>query len=170
MWALSSAKCSTASACNNPSDSLTEIVRLEQFDYYNQKQNEVLYVNMENMNFVPPIVPSLVFARETCTPYWKIPNDCICLSISAQYSWQSGTYRCHEAPTLSRFTWSLDQSSLHAHLPFTRFVCFDVRDICDGDWSNQATVGHVITQRSYVIKMTVSLSILSDCAGVLCRH
>ena len=68
-WTLSPAKCSTASACNNPLDSVTEIVRLEQFDYYNQKQNEVLYVNMENMDFLPPIVPSLAFVRETCTPY-----------------------------------------------------------------------------------------------------
>ena len=62
--------CSTASACNNPSDSITEIVRLEPFDYYNQKQNEVLYVNMENMDLLPPTAPSLVFARETYTPYW----------------------------------------------------------------------------------------------------
>ena len=46
------AKCSTASACNNPSDSVTEIIRLEQFDYYNQKQSEVLYVNMENMDML----------------------------------------------------------------------------------------------------------------------
>ena len=66
---MSPAKCSTASACNNPSDSITEIVRLEQFDYYNQKQNEVLYVNMENMDFLPPTAPSLAFARETYTPY-----------------------------------------------------------------------------------------------------
>ena len=41
-------------ACNNASDSVTEIIRLEQFDYYNQKQNEVIYVNMENMDFLPP--------------------------------------------------------------------------------------------------------------------
>ena len=54
---------------NNPSDSITEIVRLEQFDYYNQKQNKVLYINMENMDFLPPTAPSLVFARETCMPY-----------------------------------------------------------------------------------------------------
>ena len=47
---MSPAKCSTASAFNNPSGSITEIVRLEQFDYYNQRQNEVLYVNMENMD------------------------------------------------------------------------------------------------------------------------
>ena len=57
--------CSIASACNNPSDSITKILRLEQFNYYNQKQNEVLYVNMENMDFLPPTAPSLVFARET---------------------------------------------------------------------------------------------------------
>ena len=36
--------CSTASACNNPSDSITEIVRLGQLDYYNKKQNEVLWL------------------------------------------------------------------------------------------------------------------------------
>ena len=30
------------------------MVRLEQFDYYNQKQNEVLYVNMENKDLLPP--------------------------------------------------------------------------------------------------------------------
>ena len=68
-WSLSPAKCSTAFACNNLSDCITEIVRLEQFDYYNQKQNEVLYVNMENMDLLPPTAPSLVFARETYTPY-----------------------------------------------------------------------------------------------------
>ena len=65
MISVPPAKCSTASAYNNPSDSITEIVMLEQFDYYNQKQNEVLYVNMENMDFLPPTAPSLVFARET---------------------------------------------------------------------------------------------------------
>ena len=53
-WTLLPAKCSTASASNHPSDSITEIVRLEPFDYYNQKQNEVLYVNMENMDQLPP--------------------------------------------------------------------------------------------------------------------
>ena len=67
---MSPAKCSTASACNNPSDGVTEIARLEQFDYYNQKQNEVLYVDMENMDFLPPTAPSLVFARETYRPYY----------------------------------------------------------------------------------------------------
>ena len=55
--------CSTVSACNNPSDNITEIVRLEQFDYYNQKQNEVLYVNMEIMDFLPPTAPAS-FSRE----------------------------------------------------------------------------------------------------------
>ena len=69
------AKCSTASACNNPSDSITEIVRLEPLDYYNQKQNEVLYVNMENMDLLPPTAPSLVFARETYTPYCSMETD-----------------------------------------------------------------------------------------------
>ena len=60
----------TVSTCNNPSDSITEIVRLEQFNYYNQKQNEVLYVNVEIMDVLPPTAPSLLFARETCMPYW----------------------------------------------------------------------------------------------------
>ena len=35
------------------------------------KQNKVLYVNMENMDLLPPTAPSLVFARETCTPYYN---------------------------------------------------------------------------------------------------
>ena len=34
--------------------------RLEQFDDFYQK---LLLVNMKNMDFMPPIVPSLVFAR-----------------------------------------------------------------------------------------------------------
>ena len=54
----------TASACNNLSDSITEIVRLEQFDYSNQKQNAGL-----NGEYGLP-APSLVFARETYTPYY----------------------------------------------------------------------------------------------------
>ena len=30
----------------------------EQFDYYTQKQNKVLYINMENiMDFLPPTAP-----------------------------------------------------------------------------------------------------------------
>ena len=33
--------------------------------YYKQNQNKVLYVNMENMDFLPPTAPSLVFAHET---------------------------------------------------------------------------------------------------------
>ena len=68
--------CSTASACNNPSDSITEIIRLEQFDYYNQKQNEVIYVNMENMDVLPPTATSLVLTRETCTPYSMAVISC----------------------------------------------------------------------------------------------
>ena len=59
----------TACACNNPSDRITEIIRLKQFDYYYQKQNEVLSVNMENMDLLLPTAHSLDFARETCTPY-----------------------------------------------------------------------------------------------------
>ena len=58
LWALSPAKCSTASVCNHPSDSITETVRLEQFDYYNQTQNEVIYVNMENVDFLPQLPPT----------------------------------------------------------------------------------------------------------------
>jgi len=30
---------------------------MEQFNYYKQKQNKVLYVNMDNMEFLPPTVP-----------------------------------------------------------------------------------------------------------------
>ena len=53
---------------------------LEQFDYYNQKQNEVLYANMENMDFLPPTAPtSFSQARlvrpirsATATPSWSI--------------------------------------------------------------------------------------------------
>ena len=53
------------------------MVRLEQFDYYNQKQNGVLigYTWMENMDFLLPTAPSLVFARETCTPYCSGKGD-----------------------------------------------------------------------------------------------
>ena len=63
---MSPTKCSTASACNNPLDSITEIVRQEQLDYYNQKQNKVLYVNMENMDFCPQLSPAL-FSRARLT-------------------------------------------------------------------------------------------------------
>ena len=66
-------KCSIASAYNNHSDFITEIRYLEQFDYYNQKQNKVLYVNMENMDVMSPTAPSLVFAREIYTPYTASP-------------------------------------------------------------------------------------------------
>ena len=41
----------------------------EQFDDYKQKQNKVIYFNMENMDFLPPTAPCLVFACETSTPY-----------------------------------------------------------------------------------------------------
>ena len=47
----------------------------EQFDYYNQKQNKVLYVNMENMDFLPPTALSLVFALETYTSYSTLVFD-----------------------------------------------------------------------------------------------
>ena len=59
-----------ASACNNPSDNITEYAIWEQFDYYDQKQNRVLYVDMENMDLLPPTAPNFVFMRETYTPYW----------------------------------------------------------------------------------------------------
>ena len=31
---------------------------------------------MEYMDLLPPTAPSLVFARETCTPYYSITYDC----------------------------------------------------------------------------------------------
>ena len=66
---MSPAKCSTASACNNPSDNITEIRYFGTVRLLRPKQNKVLYVNMEYMDLLPPTAPSLVFARETCTPY-----------------------------------------------------------------------------------------------------
>ena len=72
---MSPAKYFTASACNNLSDSITEIVILEQFDYYNQKQNKVLYVNIENLDFLPQTAAGLVFALETCKPYMPKRDD-----------------------------------------------------------------------------------------------
>ena len=54
---------------NNPSDNITVIRYLGTVRLLQQQQKTVLYVNMENMDFPPPIVPSLVFARETYTPY-----------------------------------------------------------------------------------------------------
>ena len=61
-WSLSPAKCSIASAYNNTSDNkiITEIRYFEQLDYYDQKQNKVLYVNMEYMDLLTPTAPSLV--------------------------------------------------------------------------------------------------------------
>ena len=60
-----------ASACNNPSDNITEIRYLETVRLLQPKTNsKVLHVNMENMDFLPPTAPSLVQARETYTPYW----------------------------------------------------------------------------------------------------
>ena len=40
------------------------MVRLQQFDYYNQKQNEVLY--MENIDFLPQLSPAS-FSRARLT-------------------------------------------------------------------------------------------------------
>ena len=57
---------------------------LELVNYYNKKQNEILYVNMENMDFLPPTAPNLVFARETCTPYYELLY-CIVVCIFAKY-------------------------------------------------------------------------------------
>ena len=75
---LSPAKCSIASACNNPSDNNLKYAIWEQFDYYNQKQNKVLYVNMEYMDFLPPT--SVLSARLT----W--PNVAIQISKQNQKS------------------------------------------------------------------------------------
>ena len=66
---MSPAKCSTTSACNNPSYNITEIRYFGTVRLLRPKQNKVLYVNMEYMDLLPPTAPSLVFARETCTPY-----------------------------------------------------------------------------------------------------
>ena len=40
----------------------------EQFDYYDQKQNKVLYINMEYMDNLPPTVPSLVSRARLTRP------------------------------------------------------------------------------------------------------
>ena len=37
----------------------------------------MLYVNMEYMDLLPPTAPSLVFARETCTPYKQATVNCV---------------------------------------------------------------------------------------------
>ena len=63
-------KCSIAFACNNPSDNITEIRYFGTVRLLRPKQNKVLCVNMEYMDLLPPTAPSLVFARETCTPYY----------------------------------------------------------------------------------------------------
>ena len=48
------AKCSTASACNNPSDNIAEIRYFGTFRLLRPKQNKVLYINMEYMDLLPP--------------------------------------------------------------------------------------------------------------------
>ena len=48
-----------ASACSNPSENITGTARLLQ-----PKKKKVLYVDMENMDFLPPTAPSLSLARE----------------------------------------------------------------------------------------------------------
>ena len=53
-WSLSPAKFSTASACNNPSDNITEICYFWTVRLLQPKQNKVLYVNMEYMDLLPP--------------------------------------------------------------------------------------------------------------------
>ena len=70
-------KCSTASACNNPSDNITEIRYFGTVRLLRPKQNKVLYVNMECMDLLPPTASSLVVARETCTPYC-LASPCSC--------------------------------------------------------------------------------------------
>ena len=72
---MSPAKCSTASACNNPSDNITEIRYFGTVRLLRPKQNKVLYVNMEYIDLLPPTAPSLVFAREICTPYCNVTED-----------------------------------------------------------------------------------------------
>ena len=53
------AKCSTAaSACNNPSDNITEIRYFWTVRLLRPKQNKVLYVNMEYMDLLPPTAPA----------------------------------------------------------------------------------------------------------------
>ena len=61
-----------AFACNNPSDNITEIRYFGTVRLLRPKQNKVLYVNMEYTDLLSPTAPSLVFARETCTPYMSI--------------------------------------------------------------------------------------------------
>ena len=60
--------CSAASACNNPSDNITEIRYLGTVKLLRPKtkQNKVLYVNMEYIDLLPPTAPILVLACETC--------------------------------------------------------------------------------------------------------
>ena len=41
----------------------------KQFDYYNKKQNKVVYVNTENMDVLPPSAPNLVFECDTYMAY-----------------------------------------------------------------------------------------------------
>ena len=81
--------CSIVSACNNPSDSITEIVRLEQFDYFNQKENEVLYVNMENMDFLPQLPPASFSRARLARPiqgYWPVEHIKSETKTSTNYS------------------------------------------------------------------------------------
>ena len=43
---------------------------------------------MEYMDLLPPTAPSLVFARETCTPYWQTarkPTDTLHIYVGALY-------------------------------------------------------------------------------------
>ena len=65
-WGLDIKNSLTASACNNPSDSVTEIVRLEQFDYYNQKQNEVYTLTWRIWTSCPQLYPAS-FSRARLT-------------------------------------------------------------------------------------------------------
>ena len=60
----------------DPSDNTTEIRYFGTVRLLRPKQNKVLYVNMEYMDLLPPTAPSLVFARETCTPYNAMSEYC----------------------------------------------------------------------------------------------
>ena len=66
-------------------DNITEICYFGTVRLLRPKQHKVLYVNMEYMDLLPPTSPSLVYARETCTPYRH---------------WSQGTYLFH-APSSS---------------------------------------------------------------------
>ena len=72
-WSLSPAKCSNASACNNPSDSVTEMVILEQFDYYNQKQTKSYPLTWRIWTFCPQLFQPRFRARDLQAQLNSVP-------------------------------------------------------------------------------------------------